>query len=64
MNLNPQRLAAALTLVVVLSAIAALPLFAQTESKTPLAAQEQVNAALKTAKAENKTVMVDFSASW
>ena len=64
MNLNRRRLAAALTLVIVLSAIFALPLCAQTESKTPPAAQETVNAALKIAKAENKTVMVDFSASW
>lgn len=64
MNLNPQRLAAALTLILALSTITALPLLAQTESKTPPTAEEIVNAALKTAKAGNKTVMVDFSASW
>jgi thiol:disulfide interchange protein len=64
MTLNRKRLIAARVLVVVLAALAALPLLAQTESKTPTSAQEQVNAALKTAKAENKTVMVDFSASW
>ncbi len=64
MALNRQRLITAITLVVVLGALAALPLLAQTSSKTPPPAQEVINTALKTAKAENKTVMVDFSASW
>jgi len=64
MNLNLKRLAAALTLMLALGTITALPLLAQTESKTPPTAEEIVNAALKTAKAGNKTVMVDFSASW
>lgn len=64
MTLNRNRLVATVTLVLVLGALAALPLLAQTSSKTPPPAQELINAALKTAKAENKTVMVDFSASW
>lgn len=64
MKFNSKHLVVALTLVVVLGALAALPLLAQTGSKTPPPAQEVLSAALKTAKAENKTVMVDFAASW
>jgi thiol:disulfide interchange protein len=50
--------------LLVLSFFAVLPSQAQNESKTPPPAQELVAAAVKTAKAENKTVFVHFGASW
>ena len=50
----------ALAAIVVLSVS---PAFAQTPAKAPTA-QSLIDAALKTAKAENKVVMLDFGASW
>jgi len=47
-----------------LGVLAALPLLAETGGKTPAPAKELIDAALKTAKAQDKAVMVDFSASW
>ena len=64
MNFNLKRRSARLAWLLALSAFALVPLLAQTESKTPPPAQELLNAALKTAQAENKAVFVHFAASW
>ena len=64
MDLNTKRLTAALACIVALGALAAPPLQAQTGGKTPLSAQTLLDDAIKTAKAENKSIMVHFGASW
>src|SRR5262249_51167948 len=47
-----------------LSTFAITPLMAQTQSKVPPPAQELIDNAIKTAKAENKNILVNFGASW
>ncbi len=64
MRHNIKRLIAQLTFALSLSLFTLLPAFAQTEMKMPPPAQELLAAAVKTAKAENKTVFVHFGASW
>jgi len=50
--------------IIVLGTLATFPLFAKPDSKPKPSAQELLSAATKTAKAENKSIMVHFSASW
>ncbi len=64
MNFNAKRFIAALGLVVVLGAPGVSTFLAQTGNKTPPPAQELLAAAVKTAEAENKNVLVHFGASW
>ena len=64
MNINVKRLFCAPVFFIALGAFAGLPLMGQTDSKPKPSAQELLNAATKTAKAENKSIMVHFSASW
>ena len=49
---------------VVLSLLAAAILKAETQSKAPAAAATVMNAAIQTAKSEDKSIMVHFEASW
>lgn len=64
MSISIKRSVATLAWIIVLSTFAALPLSAQTGSKMKPSAQELLSAAIKTAKAENKPVLVHFGASW
>lgn len=64
MNISINRSIALLARIIALSTCAALSLGAQTGSKTKPAAQELLSAAIKTAKADNKNVLVHFGASW
>jgi len=61
MNLGTKRVITAFTLVIVFGTF---PLFAQNGNKTPPPAQDLLNAAIKTAEAENKNILVHFGASW
>lgn len=60
MNLSTKRFFVAFTMAIALSSF---PILAQT-GKTPPPAQELLAAAVKTAAAENKNVLVHFGASW
>lgn len=64
MDLNTKRVAAALACIVALGAFAIPSLQAQTDGKMPPPAQALLNDAIKMAKAENKTILVHFDASW
>src|SRR5436190_400746 len=64
MNLNINRLVGVPLWIIVLGAFATVPLLAQTDSNPKPSAQELLSAAAKTARAQNKTIMVHFSASW
>ena len=64
MNRNINRLVGVPLWIIALGAFATLPLLAQTDSNPKPSAQELLSAAAKTAKAQNKTIMVHFSASW
>jgi thiol-disulfide isomerase/thioredoxin len=57
------RTVTGIALIAALSLLSS-PLTAQTPPKTPPPAQSVVDAALKTAKASNKSVFIHFSASW
>jgi thiol:disulfide interchange protein len=58
------RIAARITALIVLSLlITSIPLSAQTTAQVP-SAESLISAALKTAKAENKAVMLEFRADW
>ncbi len=65
-NFNTKRLAVALIWAIALGAFTVMPLLAQTDSKSspPAPAQELLDSAVITAKAENKSVLVHFDASW
>ena len=63
-HLNTKHFAALMTWAIALGAFAVMPLRAQTDSKLPLPAQELVDSAVKTASAENKSVLIHFGASW
>ena len=64
MNIGIKRLVAAVASTIVLGAFVTLPLRAQPDNKTKPSAQELLSVAVKTAKAENKTILVHFAASW
>jgi thiol:disulfide interchange protein len=64
MNIDIKRFVAPIALTVALGAIATQPLLAQPDGNTKPAAGELLSAAVKTAKAENKTILVHFGASW
>ena len=64
MNFNIKRLLAVPVCIVVLGTLATFPLLAKPDSKPKPSARELLSAAAKTARAENKTIMVHFSASW
>jgi len=64
MNLNINRLVGVPLWIIALGVFATLPLLAQPDSNPKPSAQELLSAAAKTAKAQNKTIMVHFSASW
>src|SRR5687768_9911872 len=64
MNIKVNRLLAIAACIIAIGALDTLPLLAQTDSKAKPAAQELLTAAAKTAKAENKNIMVHFTASW
>ena len=61
MNFSTKRAIATFAFVI---GLGMFPLFAQSGSKTPPPAQELLAAAIKTAAAENKNVLVHFGASW
>ncbi len=61
MNFSTKRFFSALALIIVFGTV---PLFAQNGGKTPAPAQELLAAAIQSAEAENKNVLVHFGASW
>src|SRR5712691_9947450 len=63
MNFDIKRLVAVPVWIIALGALAALPLLAKPDSKPKPSAQELLSAAAKTAKAQNKAIMVHFSSS-
>jgi thiol:disulfide interchange protein len=64
MNINVKRLFAVPVCIVALGALATFPLFAKPDGNPKPSAQELLSAAAKTGKAQNKTIMVHFTASW
>jgi thiol:disulfide interchange protein len=64
MDFDIKRLTSLPVWIIVLGALAMFPLLAKSYSKPKPSAQELLSAAAKTAKAENKAIMVHFSASW
>ena len=64
MNFDIKRLVVLPLWIVALGALAAFPLQAKPGSNPKPSAQELLTAAAKTAKAQNKSIMVHFSASW
>lgn len=64
MNIKVNRLLAAAVCIIAIGALDTLPLLAQMGSKAKPSAQELLTAAAKTAKAENKNILVHFTASW
>jgi thiol:disulfide interchange protein len=64
MNIDIKRLVAVPVWIIALGAFATLPLLAQSDSRTKPLARRLVSAAVKTGNAENKTILVHFSASW
>ena len=64
MDFNIKRLVAVAVCFVALGAHSSFPVLAKPDSNPKPSAQELLSAATKTAKAENKAIMVHFSASW
>src|SRR5260370_30167147 len=64
MILNIKRLVGVSLWIIAVGAFATFPLLAKPDGKPKPSAQELLSAAAKTARAQNKTIMVHFSASW
>ena len=64
MNLKIKRLLAVPVCIVALGMLARFPLLAKPDGNPKPSAQELLSAAAKTARAQNKNIMVHFSASW
>jgi thiol:disulfide interchange protein len=64
MKFNIKQLVVVPVCIVALGTLATFPLLAKPDGNPKLSAQELLGAAAKTAKAQNKTIMVHFTASW
>jgi thiol:disulfide interchange protein len=64
MNIDVKRLFVVPVCIVALGTLSTFPLFAKPDGNPKPSAQELLSAAAKTAKAQNKSIMVHFSASW
>lgn len=64
MKTNTKRLGVWPAWIVALCVLGAFPILAKPDSSPKPSARELLSAATKTAKAENKAIMVHFSASW
>lgn len=64
MNFDIKRLVAVPVWLIAFGALATFPLLAKPDTMPKPSARELLSAALNTAKAQDKTVMVHFSASW